>query len=129
MSIQNNLGQLSSHMEKLELNQNHTTIQGNSNSHFDSSSSGSTFNTNALLKGIKLKISKFSGDDILSWVFKVEQIYEYHHIKDKERITLSTFALKGDALQWYKRMYLNKQLSTWEKFLEALIACFLTIGL
>ena len=72
LAIQDNITSLGSRIEKLELNQNHSTSIHADQTNNDSSFSGLHSNADSLLKGIKLEIPKFSGSDVLGWVFKVE---------------------------------------------------------
>ena len=104
----------------MELNQNHSTSTHADQINNDSSSSGLHGNADSLLKGIKLEIPKISGSDVLGWVFKVEQFFTFHEVREEQRITISSFALEGDALQWYQWMHVNKQVTSWSKFVEAL---------
>ena len=69
LAIQDNITSLGSRIEKLELNQNHSTSTHADQFHNDSSSLGLHSNADSLLKGIKLEIPN---EDVLGWTFKVE---------------------------------------------------------
>ena len=119
--IQESLGLLTSRIEKLEVGYNvDATSSGNQNWNDSSSSKHGSALSNSLLKGIKLEIPKFTGTDVLGWLFQVEQFFEFHEVQEEQRITICSFALEGDAREWYKWMFRNKQLSSWQKFTEAL---------
>ena len=66
MTIQEGLGQLTSRIEKLELNQNQELNLHRISPTEDSSSSKTLVSlVDSLLKGIKLETPKFSGVDVL----------------------------------------------------------------
>ncbi|KAL5789263.1 hypothetical protein ACOSQ2_004151 [Xanthoceras sorbifolium] len=47
---------------------------------------------------IKLKFPRFRGEeDTTSWLCRVEQLFNFHHTPEGERVALASFRLEGDA--------------------------------
>jgi plasmid maintenance system killer protein len=66
-------------------------------------------------------LDKYSGnrnDDLLSWLFQVnEQLSLMHDIdNDEKRIVFAGQALTGNAKVWYRAMRIEKKIKTWEDF-------------
>ena len=127
-SLDHKFDSLTARIDKLEVSQSSHNLTDNSKIVQDSSSSQSGVAPEELLKGIKLAIPKFSSEDVLGWIFQVEQFFEFHHIDGPQRLSICSFAMTGEALQWYKWMFLNKRLSNWNKFVEDLSARFSPSG-
>ena len=127
-SMDHKFDSLAARIDKLEVSQISHNTTTNSKIGPDSSSSQLVVAPDELLKGIKLEIPKFSGKDALGWIFQVEQFFDFHHIEGPQRLSICLFAMTGEALQWYKWMFLNKCLSTWDKFVEDLSARFGPLG-
>lgn len=69
---------------------------------------------------IKLDIPRFDGKDPLSWIFKINQFFEFHRTPEDQRLRLASFYMEGEALTWFQWMHANRQLLTWPMFLHAL---------
>lgn len=69
---------------------------------------------------IKLDIPRFDGTEPLSWIFKINQVFEFHHTPEDQRLRLASFYMDGEALTWYQWMHSNGQLLSWPMFLHAL---------
>jgi len=68
----------------------------------------------------KLELSPFDGLEPLEWLFQVEQFFTFYHIPIESRLSMSSFYMKGDALNWFKWMYQNHQLFDWNSFTKAI---------
>jgi len=73
---------------------------------------------------IKLDIPRFDGRDPLGWIFKIQQLFDYQHTPEEERITVASFYLDGAALSWYQWMHNNGFITSWTGFLQALKSRF-----
>ncbi|CAM4768173.1 unnamed protein product [Rotaria magnacalcarata] len=63
-------------------------------------------------------------DNVKKWVEDIEHIMQIAHVPETTRLDLVSYALRGDALQWYKN---NKDtLTSWKKFLEEIKKAFLS---
>jgi hypothetical protein len=69
---------------------------------------------------LKLDVPRFSGTDPHGWIFKITPFFTYHNTPEKERITVASFYLDGEALAWYQWLYTNGEIASWAQFLQAL---------
>lgn len=69
---------------------------------------------------IKLDIPRFDGKDPLSWIFKINQFFEFHRTPEDQRLRLASFYMEGEALTWFEWMHANGQLISWTMFIQAL---------
>ena len=50
---------------------------------------------------LKLDIPRFDGTNLLGWIFKINQFFEYHGTSTHERLTIASFYMEGRALAWF----------------------------
>lgn len=50
---------------------------------------------------IKLDIPRFNGSEVLSWIFKINQFFDFHHTAEEQRLRIASFYMEGEALIWY----------------------------
>ncbi|CAF3770783.1 unnamed protein product [Rotaria socialis] len=63
-------------------------------------------------------------DSVKKWIEDIEHLMEIAHVPESTRLDLIPYALRSDALQWYKN---NKStLTSWTKFLEEIRKTFLS---
>ncbi|KAL5785695.1 hypothetical protein ACOSQ2_008087 [Xanthoceras sorbifolium] len=73
---------------------------------------------------LKLKFSKFSGEDPQGWIFKAEQYFEFKEVATEQQVQLASFHLEGIALQWYRWLAKFKGPVTWVEFTKASLLRF-----
>src|SRR5262249_13702415 len=74
----------------------------------------------SLLKNFKLEIPKFQGGDPIQWIYKIEKFFNFHQVPVDQCLTIASFALEDEALEWMHWLELNNLLTTWPKFLKDL---------
>lgn len=84
--------------------------------------------TNDLRKAILESFIKtpktFQGgkEDVSKWLEDLDHLFNVAHIPNENKLDLISYALKGDALQWYKNT--KSILTTWEIFVEEIKKAF-----
>ncbi|XP_057431227.1 uncharacterized protein LOC130724075 [Lotus japonicus] len=73
---------------------------------------------------MKLQLNPFDGSEPNDWLFHAEQFFRFHKTPPDQRLSIMSFYMRGEALSWFKWLYNNKQLSTWEEFNRALVQRF-----
>ncbi|GJY32576.1 transposon ty3-G gag-pol polyprotein [Tanacetum coccineum] len=68
----------------------------------------------------KLNLPAFDGSNPLDWLFQADQYFSFYNITPPQRLSMIAFHLTGDALSWYKYLFNNRLLTTWEAFTRAL---------
>ncbi|KAL0413370.1 UNVERIFIED_CONTAM: hypothetical protein Sradi_1538700 [Sesamum radiatum] len=69
-------------------------------------------------KSPKLQLQRFDGSASLDWVFQAEQYFALYQIPAEQCLNVVPFSMKGEALSWFKWMHTNRNLSSWEYFVE-----------
>ncbi|KAL0449567.1 UNVERIFIED_CONTAM: hypothetical protein Slati_1513100 [Sesamum latifolium] len=73
-----------------------------------------------LLKPPKLQLLTFDGPNVLDWIFQAEQFFTYYQVPPGHHLDMISFYMHGEALNWFKWMFTNHQLSSWDSFLRSL---------
>ncbi|GJW78363.1 retrotransposon gag protein [Tanacetum coccineum] len=68
----------------------------------------------------KLNLLAFNRSNPLDWPFQADQSFSFYNITPPRRLFMIAFHLTGDALSWYKYLFNNRLLTTWEAFTHAL---------
>lgn len=72
----------------------------------------------------KLTLQSFEGPEPLDWLFTAEQFFQFYQTPAEQKLDYVSFYMKGEALSWFKWMYNNNQLTSWEAFTRALTIRF-----
>lgn len=67
---------------------------------------------------LKSDVPRFDGTDSLGWIFKATQFFDFHHIPDSQRITISSSYMDGIALSWFQWMHHNGKLTSWNELFD-----------
>jgi hypothetical protein len=118
--IQELIATMNSRFDELSEDRRSSTKDGSNNKNkgpritrTGSGTSGST-----APKIAKLDFPKYKGnDDPTSWIYRVEQFFEFHGTNEEDKLPLAAYHLKGDAQLWYQ---LYKEDDTGEFSWEAL---------
>ncbi|CAF2077804.1 unnamed protein product [Rotaria magnacalcarata] len=70
------------------------------------------------------RIFRGGKDSVKKWIEDIEHLMEIAHVPESARLDLIPYALRSDALEWYRN---NKSsLTSWTKFLEEIRKTFLS---
>ncbi|XP_070001858.1 uncharacterized protein [Nicotiana sylvestris] len=67
-------------------------------------------------KPTSMEMPRFSGANPEGWVFDAERYFDFYHISEDHKLSLASFYLDGEAREWYRWLFRNKQLSDWPRF-------------
>ena len=73
---------------------------------------------------MKLEGPRFDGTEPLSWIFMINQFFEYHGTPEQDKLTIASFYMEGQALTWFQWMNTIGQFTSWLVFLKALCTRF-----
>ena len=62
-------------------------------------------------KPASVEMPRFYGDNPESWVFQAERYFDSYNISEDHKLSLASFYLDGEAREWYRWLFRNKQLS------------------
>ncbi|KAK9105657.1 hypothetical protein Scep_022501 [Stephania cephalantha] len=95
-------------------------IPHSSTSALNSTASYPNSSANVQLRTPKVEIPIFSGDNPLSWLFQIERFFLYHHTPAEQSLSIASFYMAENALQWFHWMHSTAQLANWAAFTKAL---------
>ncbi|PHT40450.1 Isocitrate dehydrogenase [NADP] [Capsicum baccatum] len=75
----------------------------------------------------KLDFLRFSGEDVSSWLFRVEQFFEFEEIAVDQKVGLAAIHLEGEAIQWHQSFMRYRQYiqpPSWNEYVVALVERF-----
>ncbi len=49
----------------------------------------------------KLEIPLFMGDNVLGWIFQIENFFAYHQTPADQKLEIAAFYMAGPALMWF----------------------------
>lgn len=71
-------------------------------------------------KPTTVELSHFNGQKVDVWLFQVEHYFKFYSILHVHQLPLASIHLEGEALDWYRWMFRNKQLFDWMNFSKKL---------
>ncbi|KAH0634234.1 hypothetical protein KY284_037020 [Solanum tuberosum] len=94
-----------------------------------SPNSGNSYHSNQsnFTRWSRMEFLRFNGEDLRSWLFKIEQFFSMENVLAEEKIGVAALQLEGEAIQWHLsfmryRQYL--QPATWNDYVMALVERF-----
>ena len=69
-------------------------------------------------KPASLELGLLGGENPEAWLFQAEHYFDFYGIAAAHRLTLASFYLDGEALDWYRWLFHNKQLVRLDHFIE-----------
>ncbi|KAK4713215.1 hypothetical protein R3W88_019122 [Solanum pinnatisectum] len=69
----------------------------------------------------------FAGEDLRSWLFKIEQFFSMENVAAEEKVTVDVMQLEGKAIQWhlsFMRYGQYLQPATWNEYVMAMVERF-----
>ncbi|KAK2416226.1 hypothetical protein P8452_61193 [Trifolium repens] len=93
----------------------HTKSNGDESSH-----GGANSNRSFQVRAVKLDFPRFDGKNVLNWIFKAEQFFDYHNTPDSDRLVISSVHLDHDVVPWYQMCQRSQPFRSWQEFTRAL---------
>ncbi|OIT05053.1 hypothetical protein A4A49_65096, partial [Nicotiana attenuata] len=75
------------------------------------------------------EFGRFYGANQEAWIFQAERYFDFYRIELDEQLTVASFYLDGEALEWYRWLFRNKQLVDWPHFADKVRIRFKQKGL
>ncbi|MCH79797.1 Ty3/gypsy retrotransposon protein, partial [Trifolium medium] len=72
------------------------------------------------VRSVKLDFPRFDGKDVLNWIFKAEQFFDYHNTPDEDRLMISSVHLDHDVVPWFQMIQRSHPFRSWQEFTRAL---------
>lgn len=72
------------------------------------------------VRNVKLDFPRFDSFDVLQWVFKAEQFFNYYSTPDQHRLTIAAVHMEKDVVPWFKMINRNHPFQSRVSFTRAL---------
>ena len=76
------------------------------------------------VKPLRIEVPRFNGIDPQSWIFKIQQYFDYHRVGEEERLKVAPFYFDEKALAWFRWRNKNTRIQSWIEFLQSLLVHF-----
>ena len=67
-----------------------------------------------------MEFPRFNGDDPIGWVYKANQLFNFHNTPAQHKLFIANFYMEGKAITWYHKLEEIGILTSWEAFVKAL---------
>ena len=85
------------------------------------SSTDTGFLSSSNFHGPKLDFRHFNGDDPTGWIYRAEQYFSLHNSFDVNKVSLASFHLEHEALQWFRWYIKAHSEPNWTDFSQHLL--------
>jgi len=72
------------------------------------------------VRSVKLDFPRFDGKNVMDWIFKAEQFFDYYSTPDADRLLIASVHLDHDVVPWYQMMQKTIPLLSWPALTRAL---------
>jgi hypothetical protein len=72
------------------------------------------------VRSVKLDFPRFDGKNVLNWIFKAEQFFDYHNTPDSDRLVIASVHLDHDVVPWFQMIQRSQPFRSWQEFTRAL---------
>lgn len=86
-----------------------------------SGGSNSTVTSNPFHVGnVKLDFPRFDGSDVLHWIFKAEQLFEFYSTPYAQGLTIAAVHMEKDVVPWFQMRARDNPFQSWLELTRAL---------
>ncbi|WVZ25959.1 hypothetical protein V8G54_004503 [Vigna mungo] len=76
------------------------------------------------IQNVKLDFPRCDGHNVLDWIFKAEQFFEYYATDEVDRLSIASVHLENDVVPWFQMIQRSAPFHSWHEFTEALTLDF-----
>nr|KYP47443.1 hypothetical protein KK1_030902 [Cajanus cajan] len=58
--------------------------------------------TSFQVRNVKLDFPKFDGSEVLQWIFKAKQFFDYYKTTDEQRLLIASVHLEKEVVPWFQ---------------------------
>jgi len=69
---------------------------------------------------MKLEVPWFDGNDVVGWIYKITQFFDFHNTPENDRLAIASFYMDEPALSWFQWMTKNGLIHSWPNLLMTL---------
>ncbi|KAJ1411038.1 Aspartic peptidase domain superfamily [Sesbania bispinosa] len=72
------------------------------------------------VRNVKIDFPRFDGSEVLSWIFKAEQFFEFYDTPNDHRLTIAAVHLDKEVVPWFQMITRMQPFQSWKHFTKAL---------
>nr|KYP34631.1 hypothetical protein KK1_044394 [Cajanus cajan] len=72
------------------------------------------------VRNVKLDFPRFDGIDVLHWIFKAEQFFDYYNTSETQRFTITAVHMDKEVVPWFQMIMKTQPFQSWKEFTQAL---------
>ena len=72
------------------------------------------------VRSVKLDFPRFDGKNVMDWIFKAEQFFDYYATPDADRLIIASVHLDHEVVPWYQMLQKTAPFHSWKAFTRAL---------
>jgi hypothetical protein len=72
------------------------------------------------VRSVKLDFPRFDGKNVMDWIFKAEQFFDYYATPDVDRLIIASVHLDHEVVPWYQMIQKNEPFTSWQQLTRAL---------
>ena len=72
------------------------------------------------MKDVGLEFPRFNGQDVLDWIFKAEQFFDYHNTPNEERVPIAAIHMDKLVLPWFQMIQRITPFHSWHALTKLL---------
>ncbi|WVZ24525.1 hypothetical protein V8G54_003069 [Vigna mungo] len=76
--------------------------------------------TSFQVRNVKLDFPRFDGIEVLQWIFKAEQFFNYYRTPDDQRLIIASIHLEKEVIPWFQMQNRANAFPSWVAFTRAL---------
>lgn len=72
------------------------------------------------VRSVKLDFPRFDGKNVMDWIFKAKQFFDYYGTPDADRLVIASVHLDQDVVPWFQMIQKTEPFISWQAFTRAL---------
>jgi len=76
------------------------------------------------VSNVKLNFPCFNGSEVLQWIFKAEQFFDYYNTPYPQRLKIATIHMEKELVPWFQMTNRATLFQSWIEFTHALVLEF-----
>jgi len=72
------------------------------------------------VRNVKLDFPRFNGSEVLQWIFKAEQFFDYYNTADAQRLTIAAIHMEKEVVPWFQMTNRSLPFQSWIDFTRVL---------
>ncbi|XP_020206869.1 uncharacterized protein LOC109791920 [Cajanus cajan] len=72
------------------------------------------------VRNVKVDFPRFDGENVLQWLFKAEQFFEFYGTPDEHRLSIAALHFEKDVIPWFQMITRTQPFQNWKQFAKAL---------